>query len=196
MLPLRRSALIALALTLAPQLAAAGPVEWNFKVVDYNPPAPILAQGSGLTDPALVLFTLPRPLTPPVSLPDPTEYHWNTFDANVTTRAHVYLVDMASGQSAWRPVGWGVTQTWKKSADGTEWVFQGEIEGTYRTADNPFEPYLGGNTYQLWVDEDRGVNVKVLEATPPTHLEPEPGSLVLAGMGLAALAVRLRRRAG
>lgn len=194
MFTVRRAALSALLSLSVPLAASAGPVEWNYKVIDYNPPAPILAQGAGVTDPALVLFTLPRPVVPDADLPDPATYRWDTFDVNATTQAHVYLTDVATGGSAWRTLGWGVTKTWRKV--GPEWVYEGETEGTHRTATNPFEPYLGGNTYQVWVDENRGVNVKVLEATPPTHLEPEPGSLVLAGMGLAALGVRVRRRAG
>lgn len=187
-------AALASLLTIHPQLASAGPVEWNYKVIDYYPPAPILAQGNGVTDPALILFTLPRPVFAEITLPDPATYRWNDYDVNVSTLAHVYLTDVASGQSAWRPVGWGVTRTWRKN--GTAWEYVGETEGTGRTSENPFEPYLGGNTYQVWVDENRGVNVAVLENTLPTHLEPEPGSLVLAGMGLAALGVRLRRRTG
>lgn len=44
------------------------------------------------------------------------------------------------------------------------------------------------------VDEDRGINVKVLADTPPTHLDPEPGTFALAGIGLGMVFVRRWRK--
>lgn len=114
MLQALRAAFALFTLVTVSQLASAGPVEWNYKVIDYNPPAPILAQGNGLTDPALVLFTLPRPAVADVNLPDPTTYRWDNYDTNVTASAHVYLTDVASGMSVWWTLGW-----WTRTAGST-----------------------------------------------------------------------------
>jgi hypothetical protein len=188
---------VALALGLfTASTAAAGEVPWSYKVVDFDPPAPVLAQGSHLIATDLVLMTLDRPTLPEPNLPDPTTYRWDNWSHHALDMAHIRITDEESGQSAWRRLAWGVYQDWEKSTDRKSWVLAREFELPWPADALPSEPYLGGNTYRIWVDEDRQVHVRVLEDTLPTHFEPEPGTLALAGIGIGAVGLVRRVRRG
>jgi hypothetical protein len=181
---------------LATGTATAGEVPWSYKVVDVNPPAPVLAQAAGVTDLEAVLYTFDPLVLPDPRLPDPASYWSDHYWEHIPgSGAHVRITDDASGDSAWRSVSWGATRRWERAPDRSTWLLTELIEDGYATADNPWQPYLGGNTYRIWV-EDREVHVEVRPDSLPTNYEPEPGTLALAGIGLGAVGLVRRVRRG
>ena len=198
-----------LALCLAPASVQAGPIEFGYATGNittspwapelslalqpFQPPGPVFS-----FDPAgQIPVSLPAVSAVPALLPAPAARdihpdgttHWNNdgfFSVDVT------IHDFASGQSATVAFG-GRAHMYNGYSTQNGW--SGE---TYFWFHNYAEVTLGGNDYTIWSDNlftpgPATVNVWV-GPNPPVNLAPEPGTIVLALVGLLPLARRMVRR--
>jgi hypothetical protein len=190
--------------------AAAEPIGWryradvsipaahadNFRLVwlaqtgEYRTTVPIHDGAVGFQ-----LFRSEAVVGPPRS-PDQTTVEYS-FDVSFR------ITDRASGESAVIPFSGWYEAWWTfdpREASGSPWELEYEGSG-FGNFDNPSRFQLGRNVYtvrgygggpgQL---PDGTIEVSVAPADAPNQT-PEPGTLALAGLGLAALgAARLRRR--
>jgi hypothetical protein len=133
---------------------------------------------------------LPQPA--PLDIhPDGTT-HWNN---EGYFRVDMRLTDAASGEFADFSL-WGRAHMYNQYADG-QWG--GQTFFWFGDWGNARSFTLGGNDYSLWgqehyTDEQPTVAVWVGPDSPGPHA-PEPGTLLLAALGLAPLALRHFRRA-
>ena len=170
--------------------AAAGPLPWSYRVTTLGPPARVVAEGRGvLADEVRLDDMLSRPTSGPPALPDPFTYLWDTITESVSNKLDVRFTDDATGRHTYDVAFWAVRWDWKRSADRRSWEFLGE-QDIFSVDDN----YAGGNRYDLIV-EDGDITLRMTPNVPNPNDLPEPGTLVLAGLGLGAAGVaRLRRR--
>lgn len=177
----------AVALLLAPQLAAAGPLSWGFRA--EAPDGTVLRDVTGLTDLAYSDLFLPDPLVNGVFTGGdirPAEGHYfETWQSE----ARVTLTDERSGASGafqlWR--GW--VREYEVNPGGTDdLVYEGETGGPWPEA---VRLTLGGSVYEV-----RGPGGEMIVTVTPAVATPEPGTLALAGVGLLPLFARVARRRG
>jgi hypothetical protein len=121
--------------------------------------------------------------------PDGTT-HWNN---DGYFRVDMRLTDSASGAYADFSL-WGRAHMYNQYADG-QWG--GTTYFWFGNWGNARSFTLGGNEYSLWgqeryTDEQPAVSVWVGPDSPGPHA-PEPGTLLLAALGLAPLALRAWR---
>lgn len=181
------AALAAFALLALPPLAAAGPIRWGYRAV--SPDGTVLSERTGITDLAWGDYFLPDPLTHGVSVPDP--YPDNSIHTVIKrSEATVTITDETSGASG---TAWLYTDyRWQYEIrpDGSlDPLYEGQTGGPWP---QKTKLVLGGNTFMVG---GPGGDFLV-EVTPnPVAATPEPGTLALAGLGLATGGlVRVRRR--
>jgi hypothetical protein len=175
-----------LALFLVPALATAGPIQWSFSSTGAQTVTPDgVYSFTGWTNPLvssepgtaylsyelLGQYSVPA-LVSPIPLDGPT----------LTTR--VTITDLASGQSGWLDV----PVSFYDNEPAPEGEIDMHIPGLYRFAGGTLD--LGGNRYTLGGGPQLSVT-----AEPAPVATPEPTTLALAGLGLAACGLRFRRRA-
>ena len=106
--------------------------------------------------------------------------------------ARVTVVDLGSGQNETVRVWWSVGETWELNGDGTWEPISSWSDSGPRFTESEwlrlghFEYLVGSDTSSLGIEvRDPG----------PAVATPEPATLALAGLGLAAIGVaRVRRR--
>lgn len=200
-----------LALLLAPQFAAAGPIEWSFRAdpdpsmywgivsigtyqatgpegerTTYyayaNTPEGLMGVGhDSMTDvrvgvlskQAYNLYT-----SPPPGANTANPFTWN-----------VWLTDAQSGETG--VASFQITAsllTGMPDLSNSEVALSGSGGGAFRLGNNDYSVRFstGESETGLWVLAD--------VSAAPTATTPEPGTLALAGVGLAAVGLRLRRR--
>jgi hypothetical protein len=201
----RRVAVVVLALVAVPGAAAAGPVAFRLSgEVDVQPGSPAAAASLLVTAPTGdILFDPNAPtrvgvvtVAPPVLPSDPAnapDQGGGTYYDSAYLRLGLHVTDVASGEQAevWLP-GRAHVEWWY--GGGNEWNGSGYI--WFDT--HPQSITLGGQLYTIWSPEivqgaDVSVNVWV-GPDAPVNPFPEPGTLVLAGVGLAPLGLRFVRR--
>jgi hypothetical protein len=207
-----RAAWAGLAVALLPQLATAGPIAWSmrgeaepfgpgneFSLGTYTRPI-----GSGESFEVVHAYgQLPEVLTATGTGPQTyiqlgaqskQAYRFDTTPADPSpgNRAlfRVWVTDVASGETG--HLSFFVTAyllTGLPFTDSSEMVFGGEGGGTL---------LLGGNRYDVALkasDGDEGTYVSADLVVAPATATPEPGTMALAGLGLAAVGLlRARRR--
>lgn len=211
---LRTTAFALLTLVALPAVGAAGPIEFSLATGNVKttsdapelamalqglaPPGPIYTFDPATQSPVTITAVsaapqmLPRPAASDIH-PDGTT-HWNNdgyFSVNVS------LLDYASFDSATLTF-YGRAHMYNNytTANGPNGLGWSGV--TYFWFDNYKEVTLGGNTYTIWSDNrfDAGpatVHVWVGPNAPVSNT-PEPGTFVLAALGLAPLGVRALRR--
>jgi hypothetical protein len=198
---LSRRLCCALALIAAPQLAAAGPVTWNYHTEvtyaqDYGSKFVVTFAPDGTisTEPGEQSFAWLFNSTG-VSRPDPGSY-----EARYEFTVAVTLTDLASGQSGTVGFDGSYSSMWMyqpedaNNPNAWRWEYEASNFGdfwSWRTL------HLGNNQYDI-----RGygggsgtfpfgeMNVDV----HPTAATPEPTTLALAGLGLCGMGVARRLR--
>ncbi len=171
---------------------------WGYDVRTVVAPAQVLGAATGLATTDTVVFdkALKRPLTPPVNLPDAATWLWDDHEVTLTDTLLVKFTDEASGGRTFDYANWSVTWEWEKvsTADGPAWEFVGETDRLFAWfGDN----YIGGqraNRYDVAVDADGTVRLSMTPDVENLRFVPEPGTVLLAGVGLAGLAGGFRRR--
>ncbi|MDY3562394.1 PEP-CTERM sorting domain-containing protein [Gemmata sp. JC673] len=206
----RLSALSLCALTCLPALASAGPIAFTLGAgnLTTSPDAPQL----GMALVPVVTSTATRSAeldsTQPVTLgvvayepgriptPDPRDVHpdgtthWNN---DGYFAVDVNLVDYASGESAILTLH-GRAHMYSNYTTGSGWSGQ-----TVFWFDEREQVTLGGNTYTVWganrfTDGSGQAAVNVWVGSGAPVATPEPGTLVLAALGLAPIGLRRFRR--
>ncbi|VTU01952.1 : VPEP [Gemmataceae bacterium] len=195
-----RSALLALTLIIAPQAAIAGPIEWSYTAdvvyaQDYGSKFTVtLAPGGSVSAEYGDTNHVPLFTSTGASRPEPGSYEAEyAFDINVR------LTDAASGQSAVLTFAGGYSSMWsyqpgddpntwrwdyESSMFGDFWDGREVVLGTTRYV---VRAYGGGGGQFPFGDMD------VRAEFVPTAATPEPGTLALAGIGLGAGLLRVRR---
>jgi hypothetical protein len=196
----RSVVVVLVSLALVASASAEPLLTWGYEVRTTVAPAQVLGSGVGLpgTETVLLEKVLPRPLTPPVNLPDPTTWQWDDYSITLSNELLVTFFD-AAGWRTYDYATWGVTWAWEKedTPDGLVWKSLGETDRrTVRWGQN-FGGAQRGNRYDLSVDEFGSLTLSMTPDQLNPNFVPEPATVVLAGVGLAGvLAARFRRRTG
>lgn len=193
-----RSALLALALVLAPQAASAGPIAWGYTAdvvyaQDYGSRFTVtLAPGDTVSAEYGGTSYAPLFNSTGVSSPEPGSY-----ETSYSFVVNVRLTDAASGQSAVLGFGGWYSAMWSPQVDTDELDWDSEQSGFGDVWDGR-EVVLGTTRYVvraygggsgMFPFGDMDVRAELV----PTSGVPEPGTLALAGIGLGAALLRARR---
>jgi hypothetical protein len=178
-------------------LASAGPITWNYQIRTDWAPSRILAEEKGVTDTAVTIQgLLQRPtLRDPLGMPDPTTYRYDTFDWTNTYQLEVRFTDVKSWTHNYDEFGWAIRREWVKTPDGLGWDLHDTTEYLYPDPEGVSYNYAGGNRYEVRLTADADIVLSVTPNVPNPYDQPEPGTLILAGIGVAGVGLmRLQRR--
>jgi hypothetical protein len=181
----------------AAEVAAAGPVTWSYQIRTDWAPSRILTEQKWITDPEVTIQGLLRrpTLRDPLWMPDPGSYRYDTFEWANHYQLEVRFTDVKSWTHNYDEFGWAVRREWVKSPDGLVWELHSTTDYLYPDPDGVSYNYAGGNRYEVRLNEAGDLTLGVTPNVPDPYNQPEPGTLILAGIGLAGAGLaRLRRR--
>lgn len=134
------------------------------------------------------------------STPTPGNLHpggWATWNLDHYFGIDLQLTDLASGQStnfdiAGRMHAYNSYSNGSWSGVGIFWFMYGYDAG------GPASAILGGNQYTVWSEDWYSTQSPSLSiwvgANPPVVTSPEPGTILLAGLGILPVGLRAGRR--
>ena len=198
MLPTNTSLGVLFGLIALASAAPAGPIVWNYQIRTDWAPARILVEETGVTDTEVVhpgLVRRPTLAPPPWGLPDVATYLPKSFEWTNRYQLEVRFTDVATWTHNYDEFGWAIRRVWVKSPDGLGWELRDTTEYLYPGPDGVGYNYAGGNRYEVRLNEAGDVTLSMTPNVPNPYDQPEPGTLILAGLGLAGAGLlRFRRR--
>jgi hypothetical protein len=187
-----RLSVAAVCCLLVPLPTSAEPVRWGFWAVDGlavdDGSNPVLAQQYGIAETTFSIGLLSRPVVP--WAPTQADRDRGFYEPSATSAAKVTIIDEASQNWFEARITWTLGETWEYNAEGT-WEPIATWENAGPLPRDAEWMWLGRHEYRVWSDGGPlVVNVRDAVTTP------EPATLALAGLGLAAVAIGKRRRRG
>jgi hypothetical protein len=185
-------------LAVVPSIASAGPITWSYRTqITY-------AQNYGdnfrvMVNSGDTLSTLPGELGfvnlfTSTANPRPQA---GSYEVNYDFQATVTITDVASGQSidqvwsGWYSSQWSYPPDLAHNPDLWRWDYEGSGFGDFWDR-RSFQ--LGSNRYTVWAHGGgQGQNANGELAVSAVQTTPEPGTLALAGLGIATLVLGRKR---
>jgi hypothetical protein len=178
-------------------VASAGPVTWSYLIRTDWAPSRILTEAKWITDPEVVIQGLLRrpTLRDPLWMPDPTTHYRDTFEWTNHYQLEVRFTDVKSWTHNYDEFGWAIRREWVKTPDGQGWDLHDTTEFLYPDPEGVSYNYAGGNRYEVRLSEAGDIILGVTPDVPDPYNQPEPGTMILAGIGVAGAGLyRLRHR--
>jgi hypothetical protein len=192
-----RAPAVGVVLLLLPQVAAAGPLTWGYRVTDPDNGNALIAEQSGLTETTFLVGNL-LSVGPQSGVPQPPDVGNTVIERN-RAEGRVAIIDEASGQSSEFTIWAEYYRQYEVMPDGSHNpIAEGYTFGPTWFGQNwweaPFRATLGENVYEAYSTEPGSLRVFVTDAPDGPVATPEPGTLALAGLGLGLVGLRRFRR--